>query len=128
MRGGDLLSRRGFAAATWPRIGLDNANLKATQLPNPRPGSTALLAKGEGKYLASGVPVGRHLADQIMLPLGIGAYLDAGGGAFRTLALSAHATTHLEILRHFLGLDARIEQNGPDDYLLRIGPQVPTVR
>ena len=37
------------------------------------------------EYLAAGVPVGRHLADQIMLPLGIGAYFGTGGGAFRTL-------------------------------------------
>ena len=74
------------------------------------------------EYLASGVPVGRHLADQLLLPLGIGAYLGTGGGTFRTLTLSSHATTHLEILRHFLGLDVRIEQNGPDDYLVRIGP------
>jgi RNA 3'-terminal phosphate cyclase (ATP) len=73
------------------------------------------------EYLASGVPVGSHLADQIMLPLGIGAYFGAGGGVFRTLRLSAHATTHLEILRQFLGLDAQIEEHGPDDFLVRIG-------
>ena len=73
------------------------------------------------EYLASGVPVGRHLADQLMLPLGVGAYFGTGGGAFRTLSLSAHATTHLEVLRQFLGLDARIEPTGPDGYLVRIG-------
>jgi RNA 3'-terminal phosphate cyclase (ATP) len=72
-------------------------------------------------YLASGVPVGRHLADQLMLPLGVGAHFGTGGGVFRTLSLSAHATTHLEVLRLFLGLDARIEPTGPDGYLVRIG-------
>jgi RNA 3'-terminal phosphate cyclase (ATP) len=65
------------------------------------------------EYLASGVPVGRHLADQLMLPLGIGAYLGTGGGAFRTLALSDHAATHLEILRHFLGSNTKVERDGP---------------
>ena len=53
------------------------------------------------EYLASGMPVGMHLADQLMLPLGIAAYLGAGGSAFRTTGLSLHAMTHLEILRSF---------------------------
>jgi RNA 3'-terminal phosphate cyclase (ATP) len=73
------------------------------------------------EYLAAGVPVGRHLADQIMLPLGIGAYLGSGGGVFRTMALSVHATTHLEIMRHFLGLDAKIEHDSKGNCLMRIG-------
>ncbi len=73
------------------------------------------------EYLASGVPVGRHLADQIMLPLGIGAYFGAGGGTFRTLSLSAHATTHLEILRRFLDLDAKVEQDSRGNCLVQIG-------
>ena len=66
-------------------------------------------------YLAAGVPVGKHLADQLLLPLGIGAHLGTGGGTFRTMALSLHATTHIEILHRFLDLDAKIEQNGRDD-------------
>jgi RNA 3'-terminal phosphate cyclase (ATP) len=73
------------------------------------------------EYFAAGVPVGRHLADQIMLPLGIGAYFVSGGGAFSTMALSAHATTHLEILRHFLGLDAKVEHSSRGNCLVRIG-------
>jgi RNA 3'-terminal phosphate cyclase (ATP) len=48
-------------------------------------------------YLAAAVPVGEHLADQLLLPLAI-----AGGGRFRTLPLSLHATTNLETIRHFL--------------------------
>ena len=73
------------------------------------------------EYLAAGVPVGRHLADQLMLPLGIGAYLGSGGGVFRTMALSPHATTHLEILRRFLEINAVVEQTGPEDCTVRIG-------
>ena len=53
-------------------------------------------------YLAAGVPVGRYLADQLLLPLGIGAHFGSGGGMFRTMALSHHATTHIEILHRFL--------------------------
>ena len=63
-------------------------------------------------YLALGAPVGCHLADQLLLPLGISAWLPAvggraRGGAFRTGPLSRHATTHIDVLRQFLGV--RIE-------------------
>ena len=47
--------------------------------------------------LAAGVPVGEHLADQLLLPLAI-----AGGGRFRTLPLSLHATTNMATIQHFL--------------------------
>lgn len=72
-------------------------------------------------YLAAGVPVGKYLADQLMLPLGIGAHFGTGGGMFRTMALSLHATTHIEILHRFLELDAKVEQDGRDDFVVRIG-------
>ena len=73
------------------------------------------------EYLAAGVPVGRHLADQLMLPLGIGAYLGSGGGVFRTMDLSLHATTHLEILRRFLEIEAHVDREGRDNCLVRLG-------
>ena len=73
------------------------------------------------EYLAAGVPVGKYLADQLMLPLGIGAHLGSGGGVFRTMDLSPHATTHLEVLRRFLESDIHVEQDGPDGWLTRIG-------
>jgi RNA 3'-terminal phosphate cyclase (ATP) len=51
------------------------------------------------RYLAADVPVGPHLADQLLLPLAL-----AGAGRFRTLPLTPHATTNLEVIRQFLGL------------------------
>jgi RNA 3'-terminal phosphate cyclase (ATP) len=72
-------------------------------------------------YLDAEVPVGKYLADQLLLPLGIGAHFGSGGGMFRTMSLSLHTTTHLDILHRFLDLDAQIEQNGPDDLVVRIG-------
>jgi RNA 3'-terminal phosphate cyclase (ATP) len=47
-------------------------------------------------YLASGVPVGEYLADQLLVPMAIGA-----GGEFRTLPLSRHARTNIDVLRIF---------------------------
>lgn len=50
------------------------------------------------RYLAADVPVGPHLADQLLLPMAL-----AGGGAFRTVPLSRHASTNLEVIGQFLG-------------------------
>ena len=55
--------------------------------------------------------------------LGIAAYLGPGGGTFRTLALTSHARTHLDILRQFLGLEAEVEQTGSNECVVRIGAE-----
>ena len=55
------------------------------------------------RYLASNVPVGSHLADQMMLPLALGA-----GGSYRTHPLSRHAETNLEIIRAFLAIPLEV--------------------
>lgn len=73
------------------------------------------------EYLAATVPVGVHLADQLMLPLGIGTYLGTGGGVFRTMDLSLHATTQLAILRQFLEVEAQIDREGDNNCLVRFG-------
>ncbi|HEV2856561.1 MAG TPA: RNA 3'-terminal phosphate cyclase [Thermoanaerobaculia bacterium] len=53
------------------------------------------------RWLDSGVPVGEHLADQLLLPLAL-----AGSGSFVTLPLSLHATTQIDLIPRFL--DVRI--------------------
>lgn len=66
-------------------------------------------AAGEVRtYLAAGVPVGRHLADQLLLPMALGA-----GGHFRTLPLSRHAHTNADVIRQFTGVDVAHE-TAPD--------------
>lgn len=64
-------------------------------------------------YLDADVPVGSHLADQWLLPLGISAWQTVPGGqrggSFRTTALTLHSITHIEILRLFLGIEIQIE-------------------
>jgi RNA 3'-terminal phosphate cyclase (ATP) len=50
-----------------------------------------------GHYLAADVPVGEHLADQLLIPLAL-----AGGGSFRTLPLSSHGRTNAVIIARFL--------------------------
>ncbi len=55
-------------------------------------------------FLAANVPVGAHLADQLLLPLAV-----ARGGRFRTQPLSLHATTNVETIQQFLDVRFRID-------------------
>ncbi len=75
-------------------------------------------------YIKADVPVGEHLADQIVLPMAIGAWQGTGGGSFRTLGLSMHAKTHLKIIKTFLDIEATVVQNGRDDCQVTIMPAV----
>ncbi len=57
------------------------------------------------RYLAQGLPVGTHLADQLLLPLAL-----AGGGAFRCGPPSQHCRTNAEVIEQFLPLEISFEE------------------
>ncbi|MCG3182012.1 MAG: RNA 3'-terminal phosphate cyclase [Planctomycetes bacterium] len=59
------------------------------------------------RWLEAGVPVGEHLADQLLLPMALGA-----GGRFRTLEPSGHTRTNIETIRKFLDVRITCEQSG----------------
>jgi len=67
-----------------------------------------------GVYLDAGVPVGEHLADQLMLPAAI-----AGHAKYRTLPLSQHARTNLDTIRLFMDLEVR-EEPAPGGVVLEL--------
>jgi len=52
------------------------------------------------EYLKSGVPVGKYLADQLLMPMAL-----AGGGRFKTIHLTDHFKTNMEILKKFLNMN-----------------------
>lgn len=56
-------------------------------------------------WLDAGVPVGPHLADQLLLPLALGR-----GGVFRTVEPTLHTRTHDRVIRRFTGIDTRIDE------------------
>jgi RNA 3'-terminal phosphate cyclase (ATP) len=58
-------------------------------------------------FLAAGVPVGEHLADQLLLPMAV-----AGGGRFRCAPLSTHATTNIATIAQFLEVPIRVDADG----------------
>jgi RNA 3'-terminal phosphate cyclase (ATP) len=59
-------------------------------------------------FLAADVPVGEYLADQLLLPLAI-----AGGGRFRSMPLSLHATTNIATIQQFLGVSIDVVPDRP---------------
>jgi RNA 3'-terminal phosphate cyclase (ATP) len=67
-------------------------------------------------YLASGVPVGEYLADQLLIPFAL-----AGGGAFTTFGLSLHTTTNIEVIKKFLKVKINAKQLGKLSTLIEIG-------
>jgi RNA 3'-terminal phosphate cyclase (ATP) len=73
-------------------------------------------ARQARRYLDAGVPVGEHLADQLLVPMAI-----AGAGSFRTLPLSAHATTNIETIGRFLDVKITATQVCPDVWQVEVG-------
>lgn len=67
-------------------------------------------------FLAADVPVGEHLADQLMLPLAV-----AGGGRLRCAPLSSHATTNLDTIGRFLELPQRVTPDGERAVVVELG-------
>ncbi len=55
-------------------------------------------------FLATRMPVGPHLADQLLIPLAL-----AGGGSFDAAELTLHATTNIEVVQKFLDIEVRVE-------------------
>lgn len=49
------------------------------------------------RYEQANVPIGEHLADQLLIPLAL-----AGSGSFVTLPLSLHSTTNMAVIERFL--------------------------
>jgi RNA 3'-terminal phosphate cyclase (ATP) len=61
------------------------------------------------RYLAANVPVGEHLADQLLVPMAL-----AGSGSFLTLAPTRHATTNAAVIQQFLPVRIAMENAGDD--------------
>jgi RNA 3'-terminal phosphate cyclase (ATP) len=67
-------------------------------------------------YLGAGVPVGPHLADQLLVPLAL-----AGRGRFVTMPLTRHSTTNIEVIGMFLKTPVSVMQDGRRRVVVAIG-------
>jgi RNA 3'-terminal phosphate cyclase (ATP) len=70
-------------------------------------------------YLSAGVPVGIHLADQLLVPMAL-----AGGGTFRSLKPTAHTVTNADVIRRFLDVPVAIEHERDEVYVVTVGSAV----
>jgi RNA 3'-terminal phosphate cyclase (ATP) len=68
------------------------------------------------RYLAANVPVGRHLADQLLVPMAM-----AGAGSFRTTTLTPHARTNIEVIQRFLDVPIEARDDDGDAVHVRVG-------
>jgi RNA 3'-terminal phosphate cyclase (ATP) len=79
--------------------------------------SSKQVAKTVGKeakqYLASDAPVGRYLADQLLI-----LFAFAGGGRFRTLRLTGHTQTNMRVIEQFLPVVFRVEKLGDHGFFI----------
>jgi RNA 3'-terminal phosphate cyclase (ATP) len=66
-------------------------------------------------YLASGAPVGEHLADQLLIPLAL-----AGGGSFTTVTPTPHTTTNIEVVKKFLPVEITTTQLTEDVWKVEV--------
>ena len=67
-------------------------------------------------YLAADVPVGVHLADQLLVPMAL-----ARGGTFRTLKPTAHTVTNAAVIRKFLDVPIALEHESGEVHRVTIG-------
>jgi RNA 3'-terminal phosphate cyclase (ATP) len=67
------------------------------------------------RYLDAGVPVGEHLADQLLLPFAL-----AGAGTFATLPLSLHATTQIDLIPRFLDVRIEVAEGETGEVVVRV--------
>jgi RNA 3'-terminal phosphate cyclase (ATP) len=68
-------------------------------------------------YLAAEVPVGEHLADQLLLPMALGE-----GGQFLTTQPSLHTLTQIDMLQRFLPVHIAVTQKSAATFLIAVSP------
>jgi len=62
-------------------------------------------AKSVQEYLSGGMPVGKYLADQLLIPM-----VMAGGGKYRTLSPTKHTMTNIEVIKKFMDVEIDIKE------------------
>ena len=70
-------------------------------------------------YLEGRFPVGEHLADQLLLPMGLAAS-QGKTSEIVTGPLSLHATTHIDILKMFLDIQITVEEIEPNVFRVKV--------
>jgi RNA 3'-terminal phosphate cyclase (ATP) len=73
-------------------------------------------AKCLSDFISSGVPVGRHLADQLLLPMAL-----AGRGSFTTMVPDNHVSSNISVIEKFLPVKFEIVEGESGKRVIGIG-------
>ncbi|MEL6339276.1 MAG: RNA 3'-terminal phosphate cyclase [Myxococcota bacterium] len=73
------------------------------------------LATSVTSYLKKAAPVGVYLADQLIIPLAM-----AGGGSFRTVGVTAHTSTNVEVVTRFLDVSIDVQRQERGNVLVDV--------
>jgi RNA 3'-terminal phosphate cyclase (ATP) len=65
------------------------------------------------EYLAANVPIGKHLADQLLIPVAL-----AGQGAFLTQTPSSHTMTNIAVIHQFMSIQFKLKEIRPGAWLI----------
>lgn len=84
-----------------------------TNVTAERVGSRA--GKSMQDFISSGAPVGRWLADQLLLPMAI-----AGGGSFTTMIPDDHVPTNISVIEKFLPVKFKIDDAERGKRIIRV--------
>jgi len=76
------------------------------------------VAKEALAWMEAEVPVGEHLADQLLLPMAL-----AGGGRFVTSEPTLHTTTNARVIERFLPVSIGWEQRDERAWVVSVGPR-----
>ncbi|MBI1293226.1 RNA 3'-terminal phosphate cyclase [bacterium] len=115
----ELRSGRGPGNALVVRVECDHLTEVFTGFGEHRISAEAVgeqVADEARAWLDSGVPVGSHLADQLLIPMAL-----AGSGEFRTLPLTEHTRTNIALIERFLPVRFIVEADGPA-FHIRVEP------
>jgi RNA 3'-terminal phosphate cyclase (ATP) len=93
-------------------IGFGKVGVKAEQI------ARSTLREAQ-QYLSSNVPVGEYLADQLLLPMGIAA-TQGQASLFRTMPLSPHSETQIELIKRFLDIKIESQENSDGSTSVRV--------
>ncbi len=77
--------------------------------------------KAARSYMKCAVPVGEYLADQLILPMALAA-AQGQKSVFRTVHLSMHSTTHIDVVKKFLDIEVAVTEETSGDVIVAIGP------
>ena len=107
-RGVACLVTARFAHATEMATGLGEFGVKSESIGH----RTASAMK---KWIDSHIPVGRNLADQLLLPMAL-----AGEGSFTMMKPSAHVVSNISVIEKFLPVKFRIDPADRGQYVVSV--------